>query len=193
MNAFISRLFLCSSKTQLALHPSKSSCTSSSVCYISIDQKTMPVQMSISLFFEFPSRCGWNTSAELGCSFSLGVCNHPFTSSQAAWWAIQLPNGKRLFTSDVSVQPWYRTFQCCRALQSMAPWEMTSTLSNRRCLLECEPGLLKCFLGPAHCRFAPGWLADTSRPASLHTYIEPCTCGFRPQCLKLQKQWGLQL
>lgn len=53
INAFICRLFLCSSKTQLVLHPSKSSCTSSSVRCISFDQKTMPVQMSISLSFNF--------------------------------------------------------------------------------------------------------------------------------------------
>lgn len=59
INAFISRLFLCSLTTKLALCPSKSSSrTSSPVRCLSLHQKTAPVQVSVSLSFQFPSRCG---------------------------------------------------------------------------------------------------------------------------------------
>lgn len=44
-------------KDTASIPPLKSSCTSSSVQCISFDQKTMPVQMSSFLFFQFQSRC----------------------------------------------------------------------------------------------------------------------------------------
>lgn len=189
INAFICRLFLCSSKTQLVLHPSKSSCTSSSVRCISFDQKTMPVQMSISLSFNFHPYVAETPLQNRDALSFLASASILLSSLGLLGERSRCPTGKA-YSHQLSVQPWYRTFQCRHALQNMAPWEMTITFSNRFCLLECKPGLFKRFLCSAHCRFAPAWLPNSSRPASSHTYIEPYRCGFHPQCWK---QWGWQL
>lgn len=178
---------LCSSKTQLVLHPSKSPCTSVfcpphqfSLYFILTIMRCLSrfpfLSISIQGWLEYLFR-----RPTLFLSWRLQA---PSIVPRGAWWAIQGPEGNCLFTSELSFQPWHRTYQCHGALRSIAPWEMGNAPSNHS--LIC-PSFWNGSLARLNVsrpwprfssRFSPGWLANTSRPAYLYEYIKPCACGF---------------
>lgn len=186
-----SRSPLCSSKTQLVLHPSKSLCTSVfcpphqfSLFFTFSDHKAVPVEISVSFNFH-PGVIGTPVSKTDTLSFFLSWhLQAPPIVPRGAWWAIQVPEGNRLFTSELSFQPWHRTYQCHGALRSIAPWEMGNAPSNHSviCSAFWNGSLARLNVSRPwprfSSRFSPGWLVNTSRPAYLYEYINPCACGF---------------